>query len=85
MMRNMTNFRDLVILIPHQMPPKLVDPEKCELKEDEDQYVAGDHDMHSACTVGEWLDFPHIRGHQKFAVNSMVRDAAQNRGEDVSI
>lgn len=75
-----TNFRDLVILIPHQMPPKIVDPKNCEppVDEDDDKYVAGDHDMNSVWTVGDWLDFPRLHGHQRHAVDALVAERSEH-------
>lgn len=82
-----TAFRDLVILIPHQRAPMLVDPQRCEppVYDDHDSHVAGDHDMHASQTVGDWLDHEHIRGHQRIAVNAMLRREADVRGETISL
>jgi len=71
-----TEIRNLVILIPHQRPASIVNPELCEPADAEagDKLVAGDHDCHGSCTVGDWLDHPHLHGHQRHAVDALVAE-----------
>lgn len=77
-----TELRDLVILIPHQMPPRIVDPEFCDppATDSDDQFVEGDHDMNMTCTIGDWIDYPHIRGHHRHEVNALVRNHGERCG-----